>query len=597
MAVTPTTPPLTLLPDPPLPTDAEAVFDAKAGASLTAQVQMVAQINVALTWQAGAMAATQDYKTVAGQSAQAAADSASAAAQSATAASQGGAQQVDLAAQQVQLAAQQAGNAAGSAATATAMAQAAGTSAGVPVPAALRALITNASGVASWSGYLLPVPSGQGGKSVVALLDGSGYELKAVGQAIGDVLISSVVPDATYIPANGATRLQADFPALYAALGPNKASAPITLVENLTAGSTQLSAAISPDAKYLATCSDTNLSIFPRSGDAWGTAATFILPASIASPSLNSGRYFIPKPTFSNDSVYLAIPLSTSPFIAIYKRTGSTFVKLANPGTLPTSQVNGLSFTSDSSYLALALQSAPYVFVYKRTVDAFAKIADPAVSPVSVGQCVSFSPDGQYLALAVQSATGGLVIYKKNSDILSKLSDPAIYPSANTSCVAFSPDGARLLVSSITTIGTLAPAVIYGRVVDVFTPVALGVAANNAAFSPDGKYIAAAGVSDQSAAVYDVSGAVPSLVTTLYPAGSSTVASVSFGASGTAYLGNYLVVGTNSSRTTYRDGYPINPNTEFKVPGLTVVNSLPAVDTATQFKQPQLVPYIKAKVA
>ena len=69
MAVTPTTPPLSTLPAPPLPTDAEADFDAKAGASLTAQVQMVAQINVALTWQATSMAATLDYKNAAAQSA------------------------------------------------------------------------------------------------------------------------------------------------------------------------------------------------------------------------------------------------------------------------------------------------------------------------------------------------------------------------------------------------------------------------------------------------------------------------------------------------------------------------------------------------
>ena len=44
-----------------------------------------------------------------------------------------------------------------------------------------------------------------------------------------------------------------------------------------------------------------------------------------------------------------------------------------------------------------------------------------------------------------------------------------------------------------------------------------------------------------------------------------------------------------------RDGYPINPNTEFKVPGLTVVNSLPTQDTTTKFSYPQLTAYIKAK--
>lgn len=43
-------PQVSLLPDPPLPTDAEADFDAKAGASLTAQQAMVPEINAALNF-------------------------------------------------------------------------------------------------------------------------------------------------------------------------------------------------------------------------------------------------------------------------------------------------------------------------------------------------------------------------------------------------------------------------------------------------------------------------------------------------------------------------------------------------------------------
>lgn len=43
-------PQVDLLPDPPLPTDAEDVFDAKAGVSLTAQQAMVPQINTALNF-------------------------------------------------------------------------------------------------------------------------------------------------------------------------------------------------------------------------------------------------------------------------------------------------------------------------------------------------------------------------------------------------------------------------------------------------------------------------------------------------------------------------------------------------------------------
>jgi len=56
-------PVLTTLPPPPLPTDAEADFDAKAGASLTAQVTMVVQINASLQWMATQVNAAEGYAT------------------------------------------------------------------------------------------------------------------------------------------------------------------------------------------------------------------------------------------------------------------------------------------------------------------------------------------------------------------------------------------------------------------------------------------------------------------------------------------------------------------------------------------------------
>lgn len=93
MAVSINPPLLTPMPPAPLPTDAEAVFDAKAGASLTAQGNLVGEQNLALAWQAGAMAETKAAQEAAALSATAAADSAILAGQ-----------QVGLAADQVALA-------------------------------------------------------------------------------------------------------------------------------------------------------------------------------------------------------------------------------------------------------------------------------------------------------------------------------------------------------------------------------------------------------------------------------------------------------------------------------------------------------------
>jgi hypothetical protein len=162
---TSTTPPLlTPLPPAPLPTDAEAVFDAKAGASLTAQAVMVGEVNTALAWQADSMTATAGSMTAAASSAAAAASSATAAAGS-----------VVSAQAQVGLAVAQAGNAAASANSAQVAAAAAGSAAG------------------------LPSVVGHGGQALVVRKDEGGFELKALDQAIGDVLITTRTPDATYV--------------------------------------------------------------------------------------------------------------------------------------------------------------------------------------------------------------------------------------------------------------------------------------------------------------------------------------------------------------------------------------------------------------
>lgn len=188
---TSTTPPLlTPLPPAPLPTDAEAVFDAKAGASLTAQAVMVGEVNTALAWQADSMATSLDYKTQAANSATAAAGSASSASGSAEAAAKNGAAQVELATNQ-------ANNAAVSANSAQIAAVAAGAAAGLPSfigKDAFDILRINASkNAVEW------------GKS---------------GQSVGDILVTARAPGSTYVETNRATYLQSAYPDLYALIGP-----------------------------------------------------------------------------------------------------------------------------------------------------------------------------------------------------------------------------------------------------------------------------------------------------------------------------------------------------------------------------------------
>ena len=216
-------PQIDLLPPPALPTDPEDVFDAKVGASLTAEQNMVPQINTSLTWIGQQVAAVSDYRQQAAQSASNAADSASAAngsktaaAKSATDATSNGAAQVNLAKDQVALSKQYAD----SSQTSAAAAQAA---AGLPSLAgnAYKVLRVTANGQAvEWGLGLPPLPSVAGAPGKVATIAANGTSLVwAELYKVGDLFTTARSPGSLWLPADGSVRAQSAYPALFAALG------------------------------------------------------------------------------------------------------------------------------------------------------------------------------------------------------------------------------------------------------------------------------------------------------------------------------------------------------------------------------------------
>lgn len=177
--------PLAALPIPPLATDSEAVFNAKTDATLLAEKAFVDEMNAATI--PGINQAVIDVTSAK----DAAATSADNAADSVTLAEQ----QVDLAADQV-----------GLAVTARQAAE-----------AALASNVVVAAAVQSAAG--MPSLASHGGQALCAKVDETGVEFKALGQAIGDVLVSArIAVDATYLlPDTIYTR--AAYPELFAIVG------------------------------------------------------------------------------------------------------------------------------------------------------------------------------------------------------------------------------------------------------------------------------------------------------------------------------------------------------------------------------------------
>jgi WD40 repeat protein len=164
--------------------------------------------------------------------------------------------------------------------------------------------------------------------------------------------------------------------------------------------------------------------IYKRSGE---TFTKLPDPASLPSSGVSGVA-------FSSDDTYMAVTFTLSPFIAIYKRSGDTFTKLPTPAYVPTQQGTAVAFSPDDTYLAVGNgyggfegEGLPFIQVYKRSGDTFTKLADPAVLPTNYTSSVTFSNDSIYMPVGTVN-TPFLILYKRSGDTFTKLANPAVLP-------------------------------------------------------------------------------------------------------------------------------------------------------------------------
>lgn len=121
--------------------------------------------------------------------------------------------------------------------------------------------------------------------------------------------------------------------------------------------------------------------------------------------------------SFSQDGTYLSVAHSTSPFLSVYFRSGTTYTKLANPTTLPTGNGAQSSWSSDNQYVAITHATSPFVSIYQKTGTGssatLTKLSNPATLPQNTGAGVAFSPAGGYLAVG-NSTSGYLTMYTQS---------------------------------------------------------------------------------------------------------------------------------------------------------------------------------------
>ena len=164
--------------------------------------------------------------------------------------------------------------------------------------------------------------------------------------------------------------------------------------------------------------------------------------SALASP-LTSQPYEV---CFSPNGEYMAAVQITTPFIAIYQITGNNFVRLSNPGTLPSGPATACAFSKDGQFLAVGHDTTPFITIYQRSGSTFTKLTDPLTLPTGIGYGCAFSPNGQFLAVA-HDITPFITIYEISGTTFTKLTNPVTLPAGAGQGCSFSPSGEFLAVA------------------------------------------------------------------------------------------------------------------------------------------------------
>lgn len=213
----------------------------------------------------------------------------------------------------------------------------------------------------------------------------------------------------------------------------------------------------------------------------------------------------------SPDGKLITVGMSTSPFIAMYRRQNDIFTKLSG---IPALAGNGSKsgWSPSGKFFAVPHSNTPFVSIHTIIGDTLTKLPNPSILPTGNGTHASFSPNGNFLAVCHVNSPF-LTIYSISGDTFTKISNPATLPTAQATYGSWSPD------SSLFSVGYAAPPYlnVYSVSGNTFTNLTLSSPFTDVCypvFSNSGSYLAVASNSAPTLRVYSVSGNTLTLVPT-----------------------------------------------------------------------------------
>jgi hypothetical protein len=136
---------------------------------------------------------------------------------------------------------------------------------------------------------------------------------------------------------------------------------------------------------------------------------------------------------FSEDDSIVCAAHTSTPYISVYRMEFSSpndLIKIANPVDLPTGNATSCKVFSREglfgkyTYVAVAHTTTPFITLYRLSGSSLIKLADPATLPTGNAQWVSVSPKGDYISVS-HTNSPYLTVYSFNGATMTKLNDPS----------------------------------------------------------------------------------------------------------------------------------------------------------------------------
>lgn len=232
----------------------------------------------------------------------------------------------------------------------------------------------------------------------------------------------------------------------------------------------------------------------------------YVLNTNDAFPGSGTAATISAQPTgvindiaFSPDGRFLSCALGATPWIENYEINGKTFTKLANPAALPGSGVaRGVAWSRDGQMLAVVGDTFK-VAVYVKSGSTFLKLTSPTTFPATDSDACCFSPDGKYLCVTnrgtslvdvylINPPTPGTFVFQPTFTLLT---NAFVGGTDRGRCIRWHPSGAYFIVINGGATSTINAFKIIGTAVTNIVQAGLsGVGfATMAEFTPDGRHL------------------------------------------------------------------------------------------------------------